>query len=289
MKKYIRSFLYKKILVGNWVRVVSALILLTAVLSSVWLESKTSLVNASNAKTIDTVIQNSAKKDRELKYIHAEKVRIIAEKAAAEKKYQELIAPDVPKLAEGQATFVRKINTKKPVVFLTIDDGAVKSPEAFAFIKEKRLNATLFLTDNLIKDNYDYFKQYQSIGTKIQDHTLSHPKLLKLNQAAQKTEICGSRDTITAIYSESPKLFRPPYGEYNASTIAAAKQCGMTSVVHWSAKANGGSMQYQNGYHLVAGDIVLMHFRPEVVDDLKAFYNEATSQGLTPAYLTDWL
>jgi peptidoglycan/xylan/chitin deacetylase (PgdA/CDA1 family) len=211
------------------------------------------------------------------------------EKIRVEKVYQELIAPDVPKLIPSSGTFVRKIDTKKPVVFLTIDDGEVKSKEAADFIHSKRLNPTLFLTDKTISDNYDYFKQFQKDGIQIEDHTITHTRMTRLGLEGQRTEICGQRDKINTIYGLKPTLFRPPYGDFNSATLEAASQCGMKAVVNWSAKVNGGSLQYQNGKHLVAGDIVLMHFRKEVMQDLQAFYDEITAQNLTPAFLTSWL
>jgi peptidoglycan/xylan/chitin deacetylase (PgdA/CDA1 family) len=231
---------------------------------------------------IDKVVQTIQQQVAQKKLIEQQKIE-------AEQKYQELIKSDVSRLLPGGSTFVRKIDTKKPVVFLTIDDGMVKSQEAADFIIANRLNPTLFLTNDQIKDNYDYFKQFQEHGSEIEDHTMTHVKLTTLGLAGQKSEICNMRDKIIGIYGKTPLLFRPTYGDYNSNTIAAAKQCGMTAVVNWSAKVNGGAIQYQTGNHLVAGDIVLMHFRKEIMQDLQAFYAEITAQGLTPAYLSDWL
>ncbi len=63
----------------------------------------------------------------------------------------------------------------------------------------------------------------------------------------------------------------------------------MTALIHWHAKANGGSMQYQQGSKLQPGDIVLMHFRKEVVADLTAFYDAAQSAHLKPVLLENWI
>ncbi len=221
--------------------------------------------------------------------LQKQKERALYESQQVEKKYQVLIAPDVPKIPVNSATYVRKIDTNKPVVFLTIDDGITKSPEAVDFIRSKRLNPTLFLTDKTTSDNYDYFKQFQKDSIVIENHTLTHHSMTKLGLEAQKAEICGQNKKITDIYGVRPTLFRAPYGASNAITFAAARQCGITAVVHWSAIVNGGSLQYQTGNHLVAGDIVLMHFRKEIMQDLQAFYDEVTSKNLTPAFLSSWL
>ncbi len=231
--------------------------------------------------------------DRDLMAVRAQKLQKAADKAAViarEQAYQESIKPDIPAFSKGSsATLVRKIITTKPVVFLTMDDGIIKNPDALKYIKDHRLNPMLFLTNSIIADNYDYFKDYQAAGLKIENHTLTHPNLRKLGYAAQKAEICGQTDKIKQIYGTTPTIMRPPYGEFNNNTLQASHDCGIDFVVHWSAKVDGGAVQYQTGKHLVAGDVVLMHFRPAIMDDLKAFNDEVTAQGLTPAYLSDWL
>lgn len=82
---------------------------------------------------------------------------------------------------------------------------------------------------------------------------------------------------------------RPPGGNYNKDTPRAAAACGMKAVVQWIAKANGGSMQYQIGHGLRAGDIVLMHFRPEFKSDMQAFLDAEKAAGLHTELLEDWL
>ena len=204
--------------------------------------------------------------------------------------YQESIAPDIaPFGLASSAHLIRHINTQKPVVFLTIDDGIVKTPEAIGYIKEHRLNPTLFLTDQFIRENYSYFDSYRLAGISIQNHTLTHPNLRRASYGTQKIEMCGQSDKLQAEYGTRPTIFRPPYGEFNDDTFKAAHDCGMNFVVHWGATVDGGAMHYQAGNHLNAGDVVLMHFRPMMMQDLKAFNDEASSQRLTPAHLNDWL
>jgi hypothetical protein len=48
-------------------------------------------------------------------------------------------------------------------------------------------------------------------------------------------------------------------------------------------------VQYQQGNSLQAGDIVLMHFRKEVIADLTAFTTAAESAKLQPVLLEDWI
>jgi peptidoglycan/xylan/chitin deacetylase (PgdA/CDA1 family) len=204
---------------------------------------------------------------------------------------QEIISPDVimPSSKNGLAPILYTIDTKKPVVFLTIDDGIVKDPAAIAYMQQHHLVASLFLNDSKISDNYDYFKTLQAAGSVIENHTVHHLDLTKLSYAQQKKEICDNADAFATVFGKRPTLFRPPYGSFNSTTRKAAADCGMGAIIHWHAKANNGAVQYQQGNSLQAGDIVLMHFRKEVIADLTAFTTAAESAKLQPVLLEDWI
>lgn len=201
-------------------------------------------------------------------------------------------APDISSLPQPEqfAPVIAKIQTQKRVVFLSIDDGAVKNPEAITYIKQHHYPLTLFLSHVPAGDNYSYFKPLVTdANNTVQDHTISHPNLTRLSQLQQKREICNQADNIKREFGAAPTLFRPPYGLYNAGTQRAAAACGLKAIVLWSATINDGKIQYQTGSHLVPGDIVLMHFRPKIIEDLQAFTNEIESQHLTIGKLEDWL
>jgi len=183
-----------------------------------------------------------------------------------------------------------KIPTNEPVVFLGIDDGWVQKPETLAWLTQNQYPFTLFLTDNGIKNNYNYFLQLQNNYMTIENHTLSHPDLTRLNPDQQKAEICGAADKYETVFGNRPTLFRPPYGKANQVTLQAAKDCGMKAIIMWHALVDKGSVQFQDGLkHLEPGDIVLMHFNDNFIQDIQAFINQVNSDGLQVARLEDWV
>jgi peptidoglycan/xylan/chitin deacetylase (PgdA/CDA1 family) len=190
----------------------------------------------------------------------------------------------------AQIPVLTRIPTDKPVVFLGIDDGLVKSPDAKDWLLSHKLPFTLFLEDDLVKGDYDYFRDLQAAGMTIEDHTISHPDLTTLTLDQQKAEICGAADAMQAAFGSRPALFRPPYGSVDETTRQAAAECGMKAIINWHAKANGGSIQFQDGNtHFLPGDIVLMHFRPEFLQDMKAFTDQVAADGLQVGRLEDWI
>jgi|GEM_PF-3582033 peptidoglycan/xylan/chitin deacetylase (PgdA/CDA1 family) len=190
----------------------------------------------------------------------------------------------------GSTPVIYDIPTSQPVVFLTIDDGWTKTSETQKWLLEHKLPATLFLINDAIKNNYDYFKSLQNAGMSIEDHTLTHPNLAKLRLARQQAQICGAADTYQDVFGHRPTLLRPPYGSFNAATIHAASSCGMQAIVMWRVVISKGVIYFQGDRtQLEPGDIVLMHFRPEFLDDVKDFVSETNRAHLQIGHLEDWL
>lgn len=196
----------------------------------------------------------------------------------------------VPPITDGKAPVIRRIETTKPYVFITMDDGAVKDPGALQLIKESGLRPTLFLNEKYFKGHEAYFRAIQDqAGAEINDHTIDHPNLRGKPYEFQRKEICDDADAIATAFGKRPTLFRPPFGNYDATTQKAAADCGMKALVLWTAAVNDGVVQVQAGDKLKAGDIVLMHFRTTFVEDYRAFLDRAKRDGVTPVPLGDFL
>ncbi|MDR6979836.1 peptidoglycan/xylan/chitin deacetylase (PgdA/CDA1 family) [Streptomyces sp. 3330] len=199
--------------------------------------------------------------------------------------------------ADGQVPVISEIPTRQKIVFLTFDDGAEKDPEFLTMMRELKIPFTMFLTDSAISADYGYFGKLQDLGAGVHNHTLTHPNLRTLGAAAQQQEICGQQTKLKDRYGTTPRLFRPPYGNWNEDTRAAAASCGVEAIVLWRESMQIKNMQYQRGdKKLHPGDIVLAHFRgpselkgttmTEMTVNLLRHIQE---QGFTVARLEDYL
>jgi len=202
------------------------------------------------------------------------------------------IVPDfaLPPVTNGLVPVLTRIPTQQKVVFLTIDDGANKTPEEVQLLKANGIKATLFLAQTFISNNPDFFKGITAGGSMVEDHTLNHLlNLTQLSYAEQKAEICGMADYEQKEYGRRPVFLRPPGGPYTTSMRKAAADCGLKAIIDWEAKSNAGHMDYQYGASLRPGEIVLMHFRPEFASDLSAFLAAQKAAGLQVVLLEDYL
>jgi peptidoglycan/xylan/chitin deacetylase (PgdA/CDA1 family) len=229
-----------------------------------------------------------------------------ADRAAAFRKWGLPLLPPPPappavkpiRTGGGRMPVVSDIPTTGRIVFLTFDDGAEKDPEFVAMMQDLKIPFTMFLTDDVIKSDYGFFRPLQALGNSIQNHTLSHPDLHGRSPAQQRHEICGQQQKLTQEYGTAPGLFRPPYGNYNAGTRAAVKSCGgLRAMVLWRESMQIKKVQFQRPdkrFH--PGDIILAHFRGpaqlkgESMTVMTAnLLRQIASQGFTLARLEDYV
>lgn len=195
----------------------------------------------------------------------------------------------LPPVADGLAPVITRIPTAHPVVFLTIDDGAARTPEMVALMKEYGYPCSLFLSRTFVQADPQYFKQFPN--SRIQNHTLNHDTQMVFHMGYDQLfgEIAGMQEYVLEHYGRTPALFRPPGGAYSPAMQQAVAAAGLQGIITWEAKASAGSMQYQVGSSLRPGDIVLMHFRPEFAADLGAFRTAQQAAGLDVILLEDFL
>lgn len=189
----------------------------------------------------------------------------------------------------GLPPVIYRIETSRPVVFVTVDDGWTRDPAFPTMVRDAHIPLTLFLTDAAIRTDYNYFRSLQALGAVIQDHTLTHPDLTKLSYQTQQQQICQTADRYTQVFGVRPKLFRPPYGRFNLPTLVAAASCRLGPVVLWDVTVNDGKLAFAAGHQLRAGDIILMHFRPTLRIDFAAALNAIRNAGFAVGQLATYL
>jgi peptidoglycan/xylan/chitin deacetylase (PgdA/CDA1 family) len=187
----------------------------------------------------------------------------------------------------GLAPVVTRVPTTDPVVFLTIDDGNTRAPEVVETLARLGVPTSLFLNDRPIEQGAAYFRSLP--GAVVEAHTRTHADLRGLPEEAQRAEICGNADAAQWAFGRRPVLFRPPYGNYDDATRRAAAACGMAALVLWEETVNGSTMSFREIRELRPGDIVLMHFRPQLAAELRIVVERIEAAGLRIALLEDYL
>ncbi len=164
--------------------------------------------------------------------------------------------------------YISRGSRRSREVALTFDDGPGPTTAALVrYLKANRVPATFFLVGKAVAERPAIVRAQSKAGFSLGTHTLSHARLGSLSAQEQATEILGASDRITAITGHAVKLFRPPYGSFDESTLSILHAERMLMVL-WSVdtKDYEARMAKPVVYTALsgarAGSVVLMHDGP---------------------------
>jgi peptidoglycan/xylan/chitin deacetylase (PgdA/CDA1 family) len=184
-----------------------------------------------------------------------------------------------------------RVDTKDPVVFITIDDGIVASESGFAYVEKHRIPITSFLTSSQVTaSKVRYFERISRWGS-VQNHTTTHASLDTSDAALIKSQVCPVQVDFRRTFGTKPWMLRPPYGAGpDGRTLHdVVRRCHITDIVMWDTVVEQGRISYRYGDGLKPGSVILLHYSANLAVDLKVAVTAARARGLKPANLADYL
>jgi peptidoglycan/xylan/chitin deacetylase (PgdA/CDA1 family) len=162
-----------------------------------------------------------------------------------------------------------RLQTRQHVVALTFDGGgnAAGVKTILATLRRDDVPATFFLTGHFVRA---YPAIARAIGRRyvVANHTVDHPHLTAMSNAAVVRQIVHANELIRrATGRDTRPLFRFPYGDRDARTLAICRRLGYASI-RWTVDTwgwMGTAQQTVPGAarrvvdNLMPGEIVLMH------------------------------
>ena len=156
------------------------------------------------------------------------------------------------------------------VVALTFDAGANSAglPSILQTLAATRVGGTFFLTGNWAAANPAGVAAIVAGGHRLGNHSMTHPGFTGLPDAAIGQQLSGAEQAIRSGGGDPRPLFRFPFGERDARTIATVNAYGYLPV-RWTVdtlgwKGSSGAITAQIVADRVLaglrpGEIVLMH------------------------------
>jgi len=151
-------------------------------------------------------------------------------------------------------------------VALTFDDGPGRSTAAIlAILARYRVPATFFNIGVAMAARPWLVREEVKGGYAMGDHTWNHPHLAALSAARQAAELSQASAEQRSIAGTMPCAFRPPYGEYDPTTLRLAQQRRMgvwlwsVDTLDWMVKGPGSSNSVQRIIWLAEQGGALLH------------------------------
>ncbi|MDH6569707.1 peptidoglycan/xylan/chitin deacetylase (PgdA/CDA1 family) [Streptomyces sp. SAI-117] len=152
-------------------------------------------------------------------------------------------------------------------VGLTFDDGPGSGTTALlGSLNQYGLRATMFNTGQNAAANPALVRAQVSAGMWVGNHSYTHPHLTQQSQATVDSEISRTQQAIANAGGGTPRLFRPPYGETNATVKAVEARYGLTEII-WNVDSQDWNNASTDAIvaaagRLTAGQVILMHDWP---------------------------
>ena len=144
-------------------------------------------------------------------------------------------APESPdRLRELGAAYLDPDGGK--VLYLTFDAGYENGYTAgiLDVLKKQEVSAAFFLVGDYLERNPDLVRRMTAEGHIVGNHTLSHPDMTGLDEAAFEGELRGMEQLYEEVTGQTlPKYYRPPQGLYSKKNLELARKLGYKTVF-WS-------------------------------------------------------
>ncbi len=172
-------------------------------------------------------------------------------------------------------------------VVLTFDDGPSSVLEPILdVLKEEKVPATFFWQSRLLYESRPW-KRVLEEGHQIGTHSTKHVNLTNLSYEEQYKDLSQSVTKIEAITGNKIVYFRPPFGQYNADTLSAAKALNLVPVMwrissmDWELKNNPKQITSYVVENLEDGAIILLHELHQTLEALPTLIKTIKSMGYT--------
>jgi peptidoglycan-N-acetylglucosamine deacetylase len=161
--------------------------------------------------------------------------------------------------------FVKEGGGRGRDVALTFDDGPGPStPRVLDVLERMHVHATFFVIGVMLRYFSASATRELRDGDVIGDHTETHPEMALLPAHEQHEQLFEQMARVELLGGPRPRLFRPPYGSYDATTMRELRKLHLLMVL-WSVDTDdylqpGVSTIVQRalaGAH--PGAIILMH------------------------------
>lgn len=119
---------------------------------------------------------------------------------------------------------------------LTFDDGpnGKTTERLLDLLAQYQVRATFFVVGKAVAAQPALTRRIVEQGHLLGNHTMTHPRLLRLGPAATRAELVDGGKAIADATGVEAKIFRPPFGGRWPHTMQIARELGLTTVM-WNA------------------------------------------------------
>ncbi|MCL6637337.1 MAG: polysaccharide deacetylase family protein [Alicyclobacillus sp.] len=123
---------------------------------------------------------------------------------------------------------------KSVCLMFNVSWGEAYVPALLDTLHQTGVRATFFLDGDWVDKHPQLAKQIVAAGHAIGSHGRGHPDFRQLRRAQIERNLASTNASLQHILGQTPRVFAPPAGAFDARTVAVARELGMYTVL-WSA------------------------------------------------------
>lgn len=181
----------------------------------------------------------------------------------------------------------RRVSGAGRRIALTFDDGGAGPWESMLnTFKRYGMHGTFFPLGPYVSASPSLARRTVAEGHAVGSHGWTHTDMTRQSYTQVRSELMRSETPWWNAAQATPvQYFRPPYGSYNSTTLAAAKSTGFSRVMLWDvdprdwAGHSSGAIVSHVLSHVHSGAIVCMHLTPQTAAALPGILSGLKSRG----------
>ncbi len=175
---------------------------------------------------------------------------------------------------------IKQMNPSLPIMSIGIDCGfeGRKVYDILEVLEKHNAKVTFFMTGYFLREFPEECKAILAAGHEIANHSNTHKHLPDISTHNMTVQVMTPIEEAEALLGVTPRLFRPPYGEYDRYTTGVVVAEGMRMIM-WGPTYHDSTGKYTEkqifsyattGNDYRPGSIVLCHangyYQPDTLD-----------------------
>lgn len=142
--------------------------------------------------------------------------------------------------------------------------GNEDTQQLIDILAKYQVKATFFVVGGWVDKYPESVKALADAGHEVMNHSNTHPYMTKFSSQGMLDEVNACADKVEKVTGVRPKLFRPPYGDYNDTLIRTLNENGFYGI-QWSVDSldwkelPASEITQRVTSKIEAGSIVLFH------------------------------
>ena len=158
----------------------------------------------------------------------------------------------------------RSIDSKKPMVALTYDDGpgGAATNRILDTLEKYGVVATFFDTGERVERYPKTVQREIALGCQVASHSYNHKDFKKMTAAQIKADVQRTDAAFQKAIGKKPTLFRPPYGSYNKTVqenVPYPLILWSVDTLDWKSRNANSVLKSIQSVGNLDGKIILMH------------------------------